>query len=518
LAAPDEAIAVPDLQGRVIDKGLKPGALGLTSSIVMGIASTAPAYSLAAALGYLVQTNGAHAPSLLLLAFVPMYCIAVGYQKLNELEPDCGTTFTWAAKVFRPWVGWMGGWGIIIADILVMANLGQVAGQYLFRLVNADGLAASTFWVTVAGCLWLAAMTWISYRGIEVSAKLQFVLLAVEVIALGLFAAVALFKSSTGDHLKGGSAPHASWLLPTHIGGASGLSAGLLIAAFAYWGWDTSVSANEETENPTKTPGRAAVISTFLLLATYALVAMAAEAYAGTGTKGAGLGNVDNGDDVLSKLGNDVLGSWFGHVLIFMVLTSAAASALTSIIPTARTSLAMAAHGALPRRFGRVNSLTSSPTYSTIAMGAISITLYVGLALAGTNLYNDAIGAVGLGIAFYYGMTGLSCAWAFRQDLAVGRLKDKVQRVLTPLFGGLVLTFLFVYGSYEYLQPASDASASYTDIFGLGAVGVIGLGSLLLGAVLMAWCWKRSPGFFRGETFAPDDARDVFPVHTDVSS
>jgi amino acid transporter len=105
----------------VESKGLKGGALGLVSSIVVGMASTAPAYSLAATLGLVVASGGSllagvKAPAIVLLAFIPMYMIAVAYQELNKSEPDCGTTFTWATRAFGPLVGWMGGWGIIAAD------------------------------------------------------------------------------------------------------------------------------------------------------------------------------------------------------------------------------------------------------------------------------------------------------------------------------------------------------------------------------------------------------------------
>ena len=99
------------------DKGLKSGALGLISSIVVGIASTAPAYSLAASLGFVVATTngsgivGVKAPAIMLLAFVPMFLIAIAYSELNKAEPDCGTTFTWASRAFGPWVGWMGAGG-----------------------------------------------------------------------------------------------------------------------------------------------------------------------------------------------------------------------------------------------------------------------------------------------------------------------------------------------------------------------------------------------------------------------
>ena len=128
-------------------KGLKGGALGLVSSVVVGVASTAPAYSLAASLGFIVVGGtvfaGVKAPGIVLLAFIPMYLIAVAYQELNKAEPDCGTTFTWATRAFGPVTGWMGGWGIIIADVIVMSNLAQIAGAYSFTFVGGFGLAGS---------------------------------------------------------------------------------------------------------------------------------------------------------------------------------------------------------------------------------------------------------------------------------------------------------------------------------------------------------------------------------------
>ncbi len=127
--------------GTVDSKGLKPGALGLLGSVVVGMASTAPAYSLAASLGFVVAAGaGLKAPAIMLLAFIPMYFIAVSYKELNEAEPDCGTTFTWATRAFGPVVGWMGGWGIIAADVIVMANLAQVAGSYSYQLADQLGL------------------------------------------------------------------------------------------------------------------------------------------------------------------------------------------------------------------------------------------------------------------------------------------------------------------------------------------------------------------------------------------
>src|SRR5215469_1204215 len=117
------------------DKGLKTGALGLVSSVVMGVASTAPAYSLAATLFFVVAAVGLQSPLVAVAAFVPMLLCSIGYSELNKADPDCGTTFICLARAVRPKTGWAGGWGIVAADVLVMASLAQVAGQYLFFLV-----------------------------------------------------------------------------------------------------------------------------------------------------------------------------------------------------------------------------------------------------------------------------------------------------------------------------------------------------------------------------------------------
>src|SRR3954454_7211945 len=206
--------AGPRAEGTAVDKGLKRGTVGLLSSIVIGTASTAPAYSLAATLGFVVIAVGVKAPSMMLLAFIPMYFIAVAYRELNQAEPDCGTTFTWAARAFVPRTGWMGGWGIIAADIIVMANLAQIAGAYSFRLFGFDELADDQLWSTVAGVVWIVLMTYICYRGIEVSARMQYALLGIELIVLIAFAVIALVKVYSGSAPEGFIMPGLDWLWP----------------------------------------------------------------------------------------------------------------------------------------------------------------------------------------------------------------------------------------------------------------------------------------------------------------
>jgi amino acid transporter len=509
---------------RVDSKGLKSGALGLLSSIVVGVSSTAPAYSLAASLGFIVASGGAllsgvHAPGIVLLAFVPMYFIAVAYQELNRAEPDCGTTFTWATRAFGPVTGWMGGWGIIVADVIVMANLAAVAGAYSFTFIGGFGLPAvadlanSVLWSTVAGLVWIAIMTYICYRGIELSARIQMVLLTIEVVVLVLFAAFALVRVYTGSGESYSIVPALDWFNPFGLDFASIIAPAMLTAIFIYWGWDTAVSVNEETSDPGKTPGRAAVISTVLLLMTYALVSVAAIAFAGVNTKGIGLGNEANANDVFTAIGPALFGnSVLGHICLLLlaaaILTSASASTQTTILPTARTSLSMAVYKAIPEQFARIHPRFLTPSWSTVAMGLVSMAFYLVFTLISPNLLSALIGSIGLMIAFYYGLTGFTCVWYYRRTLT-SSFRNLVMRGIFPLAGALILLAVFIYGTIQFAAPdwLTDADGNNVTIFGIGAEAVVGIGGLALGLVLMFIWWARRPDFFRGRTLPTQPAQ-----------
>ena len=510
----------------VDSKGLKGGALGLVSSIVVGMASTAPAYSLAASLGLIVASGGAllagvKAPAIILLAFIPMWMIAVAYQELNKAEPDCGTTFTWASRAFGPLVGWMGGWGIIAADVIVMANLAQVAGSYSFTFVGGLGwtsvadLASSTLWSTVAGVIWIIVMCYICYRGIEVSARIQYGLLGIEMVVLIAFSIVALVKVYTNNAETYSLTPSLHWFWPAGLDFSTVIAPALLTALFIYWGWDTAVACNEESDDPGTTPGRAAVISTFLLLATYALVAVSAIAFAGVGEEGIGLGNPENAADAFAAIGPDLFGdSLLGKIGLMLlaasILTSASASTQTTILPTARTTLSMGVYKALPTSFAKIHRNYLTPTTSTITMGAVSILFYVLFTLVSPNLLSALIGSVGLMIAFYYGLTGFACTWFYRKDLTKS-VRDLMMRGIIPLLGGLILLVIFIYGLIQYAKVdwLTDDDGNNVTILGFGAVAVVGIGALALGVVMMVVWWIASPDFFHGRTLSMRSSADL---------
>jgi amino acid transporter len=505
------------------DKGLKTGALGLVSSVVMGVASTAPAYSLAATLFFVVAAVGLKSPAVAVLAFVPMLLCSIGYSEMNKADPDCGTTFTWATRAFGPKTGWASGWAIVAADVLVMASLAQVAGQYVFLLFGANGIGenATSGWVLLVGVSWIVVMSYICYRGIEVSAWFQRILLTVEIAMLLVLSIVALVRVENGHHPAGSVHPSFGWLWP--FGGGLTVSAfisAFILMLFIYWGWDTAVSINEETKDKAKTPGRAAIISTVMLLVTYAIVIFAVQAFAGIGTKGIGLGNQTNQFDVLSILGGAIfggggLGTFLSRLLILMVLTSASASTQTTILPTARTTLSMATYRAIPKSFSKIHPRYLTPTVSTIVMGLISIALYVPMNyLAQGNAIGDAVTAIGLYIAFYYGMTAFACVWYYRSVLT-SSTRNLFMKGILPGLGALIMWATGIYA----LQTDWTASSGYTfwTVPGLkwhvGGIFLIALCAAIVGLLGFVFMRVTAPPFFKKQTLTrstptlvPDEA------------
>jgi amino acid transporter len=477
-----ESLAVsasePGPSSGVMDKGLKKGAIGYLSNIVIGVASTAPAYSLAATLGFVVAVKGVgvHAPAVLLVSFIPMLLVASAYKYFNRADPDAGTTFAWVTRALGPITGWMNGWAIFLADIIVMASLSDIAAIYTFKLFGFSELGESKAAIIIAAIVWIALMTWICYRGIELSARIQQALLGIEVLILALFSVVAFVKIY-GSHPPAGSIkPSLSWINPFAMNFGDLLDA-ILLGVFIYWGWDSGVAVNEESEDPAEGPGKAAVVSTLLLLVIYVLVSGAAQAFHGTGF----LTNEANQSDVLNALGKGVLGGTLDKLLIITVLTSASASTQTTILPTARTTLSMAHWKAVTSLLSRIHKRYLTPTVSTLGFGLLSIAITVPLLLLSESVLADSVTAIGFPICFYYGFTGVACPVYFRRDLTES-VRNFFLLGVGPLLGGLILWGVGLKAAFYYGHAANVESKP---ILGITLPLWLGIGGMLVGFVVM---------------------------------
>jgi amino acid transporter len=482
-------------------KGLGGNSVGLLGSAVIGVSTVAPVYCLTSTLGSTAGEVGLQMPAVFLAGFLPMLLVAFAYRELNKAMPDCGTSFTWTVKAFGPRVGWMCGWGLVIATIIVLSNLAGVATSYFWLLAgeitNSDHLASldGNKAVHIVTCLVLiAAATAISYRGMTATKGVQYTLVGLQLVVLAVFVAMAVAKARSGDFSTSVDFSW-DWLNPFAVKSFATFTAGLSLSIFMYWGWDACLTANEETIGSEKTPGRAALIAMVVLVGSYLATGIAAQMAVGSGTKGLGLANPGTSDNVFAALAGPVMGPALGILLFVAVLASAAASLQTTFIPVARTVLAMSAYEALPASYARVHPRFKTPGRATVTAGVATGVFYTVMTLVSEHVLVDTIYALGLMICFYYALTAFACAWYFRRELT-GSVRDVLFKGVFPVLGGVLLTAVFVKTLVDMWNPAYGSGSA---VFGVGSVFVIGVGLLLLGVVIMLVMNRRSPAFFRGE-------------------
>lgn len=390
----------------------------------------------------------------------------------------------------------------MIATIIVLSNLAGVATSYFWLLageISGSGQVAAlddSKPVHILTCLLLIAVaTAISYRGMTATKGIQYTLVALQLVVLAVFVAMAVQKAGSGDFAATSTDFSWSWLNPFAVRSFAAFTAGLSLSIFMFWGWDTCLTANEETTGAEKTPGRAALIAMVVLVGSYLATGIAAQMAVGTGGSGLGLANPDTSDNVFAALAGPVMGPGLGILLFVAVLASAAASLQTTFIPVARTVLAMAAYEALPASYAKVHPRFRTPGRATVVAGVATGVFYTVMTLVSEHVLVDTIYALGLMICFYYALTAFACAWYFRAGLTRSA-RDLVFKGLFPVAGGILLTAVFGKTLYDMWDPAYGSGSS---VLGVGSVFVIGVGLLLLGVVLMEVMRRRGPAFFRGE-------------------
>lgn len=485
------------------DKGLSQNAVGLVGGTVLGISSVAPAYALTATIGILVAEAGSKMPVVIIAGFLPMFFAAYAYREFNKVAPDCGTSFTWTTKAFGPYIGWLGGWAAVLATVIVLSNLAGVAVQFFYQFIG--DLMGSEFvgalWenrgINVITCLvFLSIATAVAYRGITTTERVQFVLVGFQMVVLLVFAAIALARSGSSET---GMAFSLDWFSPAGLT-MSAFIAGLSGSIFAFWGWDTALTVNEESRDSDKTPGRAALLCVVSILLTYLLVAVATQMYAGVEADGLGLGNEEISDNVFGALAEPVMGSPLDTFLFLAVVASSAASLITTFLPTSRTMLAMGVYKAFPKKFATIHPRYLTPSFATVAAGVGAALFYSVLTFLSESVLTDTIYSLGIMICFYYGLTAFACVWFFRRSL-FSSVASFVFKLLFPLLGGLGLLGVFLVTLRDSASPDYGSGAS---IGGVGLVLILGLGLIVLGVVFMLLMRARAPEFFRGETLRRD--------------
>ncbi|MFC8779018.1 APC family permease [Streptomyces nigra] len=450
-------------------RGLQANALGTFDTVVMAVAGSAPAYSIAATTAVLVGTVGLASPAALLYCAIPMLGIAVAFSRLSRIAVHAGAGYCWVARTLHPFLGFLCGWALVVSATIFMVAGSLPAGAMTLALFD-EGLARDTALSTLVGAGWFLVMLLVVLGGARLTVRAQLVLTGAELSILALFAVLALF------HADGARAFDWSWLGLGHFDGVAGFASGVLIAAFYYWGWDVASNLSEETRDSRRTTGLAGLIGVGIVFLLFEVFTIAVNVILSSRQIR------DNDANVLAALGEEVWPGWGGKVLIAAVMLSTVATLQTTLIQVTRSLFAMGRDRTMPSALGRVHPRWNTPWVAIAVVGVVAPAMFVASNLLGTvgDILSEAIAAMGLQIAFYYGLTGLAAVVAYRR-LLLRSVPDFLLGGVWPLFGSLFMFAMLV----ESLGELSGC-----------AIG-IGIGGLAAGAIPMLWYWRQGSDYYR---------------------
>ena len=478
-------MAEPVVHGKPVVSQLKTNTLNLFDSTVIATSSVAPAYTLAATAAVLVVAVGLASPAAILVGFFPVLFIAMAYYYLNRMDPNCGASYAWVSRTLNPYIGWLGGWIQLAANVLFCAAAPLLAGAYTLQLFNSFGwisadAAVDNRLIAVVGVAWLALVTYMVVRGIRVTANFQWVLVFIEYVIVLAFAIGALVKVATGS--GSGLAFSGDWFNPGTLGGFTGVATGAALAVFFFWGWDTAANVNEETKDAEKAPGQAGILSMFILLFIFLLAIIAIQMFLSQSQ----LNDPANQSDILYFFAQQLTGTPLAYLMVLAVLSSTVATTQTTLLPSSRLTFSMARDGVFPKAFGHIHSQWKTPWVGTIIsslLATVVIILSVTVDQFNTNVFGKLILDIGVLVAVYYGVTGIASAWAFRKVL-FNNIRLFLFAGLLPFVGALFLFYI------AYKVISDDVGSAVPILVAMGAG---------LPLLVVAVATNRS-GFFREKT------------------
>ena len=461
----------------------------LSDAIVLGLSSSGPAQTLAVSLAGLVAACGYGGIVPVLLCFVPMLGIAIGYQRLNRWQQSSGATYTWVARVFHPYLGFLSGWMILLYYTLGTASLTLPAGSYTLELV-APRLVDNHLAVAAAGGAWNIAVTLLALWGLRIATRFEWTIVVFQYLVL-----LALAAAGIAALARGGAATHfdSSAFTLSGLGGMRGLMQGILIACFMYSGWDAAVYINEESRDRVESPGHAAIASVVMLAIFYALTVLGLQAVLPPAELERHAG------EALALIGARLFpGTPAAAITSLVVLTGTLATLQAAVISAARVGFAMARDRVMPALLLRTDPLSGNPRAATLVMSLINLALLALVAATGSigRALSNVVGSLGLICVLFYGLTAAAAAWQARRTLGRSPTDVLIGTVL-PALGAAFMGFVAIEAMLSGATPPT--------------VLVYGLGSIALGALIALLLHRASHRAFfeaRPQTLSAPDPRE----------
>ncbi|OYV35836.1 MAG: hypothetical protein B7Z80_17235 [Rhodospirillales bacterium 20-64-7] len=437
---------------------LKANALSFFESIVMGVAGSAPGFSIAVAISGLLAAAGAVAPNALLIFAVPMLGIAVAYKGLNRKAANAGAAYEWTKLVFGKFFGFFSGWALLVAALVFMVTGSVPLGTATIDLVDPS-LASHVVLTTMIGAFWFVAIGLVLIAGIKLTSKIQVVMSSIELLILFGISIAAFVHTGLG----GVKTPFSwSWFGFNYPHGS--FAASSLVVVFLYWGWDVTCNLSEETKGaPPNAAGNGGFLSIFVTIASFLAFTVAALMMFSLSAASGFSDNLIYHVAIAAGLGKAG-----GYAASLALILSSVATLETTMLQFSRTLFAMGRDRALPGYFGAVHEKTETPVrtmYLLLGLGLVLIFLSSFMPSVATIL-GDSVSATAIQVCYYYGLAGLVCAWSYR---------DSYRSSMATFFGYVVYPGLSAITLISLGLYAISTFNMITKIVGIGglAIGIL---------------------------------------------
>lgn len=455
------------------EHSLRANGISAAGAIVMAVAGSAPAYSIAATTATLVAAAGLGSPAALLWCGLPMLGIAWAFAYLGRADVNAGASYSWVGRALHPILGFFSGWALVVSATIFMVAGALPAGVATVSLFAPDAVDNIGL-VTAVGAVWFLIMALCVLIGVKLTARAQWIMTSIEVGILVIFALLAIIRAASST--PGGTAFSWNWFSLSNFDGTGSFIAAALIAAFFFWGWDVSSNLSEETENAKKSSGLGGIIGVVIVFALLEVFVVAIQVVLPAKVI------QENSGNVLGVLGEAILPGVGGKILILAVMLSTIATLETTLIQVTRTLFAMGRDNTIPRAFGRSHAKWQTPAFATMVVTGVALVLFIGSNFLGSvgDILTAAISSIGLQIAFYYALAGIAVVVAYRKIIFTS-VRNFLFIGLWPAAGAAFMIWVFV----------ASIPASTTLVL------IIGIGSLGVGIVPVAVFWRRGAGYFR---------------------
>jgi putrescine importer len=415
--------------------------LGLSAVVIIGIAWVTPLIVLAT-FGIIAQLASGAAPTAYLITLVAMLFTAYSYGRMAYVHyQSAGSAYTYVGREMGPRLGFLTGWLILLDYFFIPLVVWLIGAAYL-----------SAQFPAVPGAVWILAFilitTILNVIGIRVTATANYLLVAFQLLVLGIFVALSIGYVLGGDTGASLTSPFAGVDLTLPA-----LAAGAAVAAYSYIGFDGLTLLAEETRDPRRTIPRAMIIVVLFFGALFVGVSYFAQLVHPGGA-------FENVDSAALDLARTLGGNLFASVLLAGLIVGQFASGLAIQAGAARLLFAMGRDGALPRGLGRVLPRFRTPA---IAIALIGITGLGALFLDVTT----STSFINFGAFSAFTLVNLSVIVHFLRNRPERGFRGILLWIVLPLAGAII--------DFDLLLNLD------------GRAKVIGLIWLVLGAVWLAW-------------------------------